>query len=76
MVLAYYETPSSEPLILDNLITDIYPGSKRTDLTPVYGFNSKGLWVGGAATPATTNPGAKLSRWRDLLQRASAEGLG
>lgn len=76
MVLAYYETPTAEPLILDNLVGDIYPASRRTDLTPVYGFNSKGLWVGGAATPATTNPGAKLSRWRDMLQRAAAEGLG
>lgn len=76
MVLAYYETPAAEPLILDNLVGDIYPASKRTDLTPVYGFNSQGLWVGGAAAPATTNPGAKLSRWRDLLQRAAAEGLG
>ena len=76
MVLAYYPTPAAVPEILDNLITDIYPATKRTDLTPVYGFNSRGLWVGGAATPATTNPGAKLSRWRDLLQRAAAEGLG
>ncbi|QFU76898.1 transglutaminase [Halioglobus maricola] len=76
MVLAYYETPGSVPLILDNLIGDIYPATKRTDLTPVYGFNSKGLWVGGAAAPATNNPGAKLSRWRDLLQRAASEGLG
>ncbi len=76
MVLAYYPTPSAVPLILDNLITDIFPATKRTDLTPVYGFNSKGLWVGGQAAPATTDPGAKLSRWRDLLQRAAAEGLG
>lgn len=76
MVLAYYETPGSDPLILDNLIYDIWPGSKRTDLKPVYGFNSQGLWVGGAAAPATRDPGAKLSRWRDLLQRAANEGLG
>lgn len=76
MVLAYYPTPSAVPEILDNLITDIYPASKRTDLKPVYGFNSRGLWVGGAASPATTDPGAKLSRWRDLLQRAANEGLG
>jgi len=76
MVLAYYPTPSAVPEILDNLITDIYPATKRTDLTPVYGFNSKGLWVGGRAAPATTDPSAKLSRWRDLLQRAAAEGLG
>jgi predicted transglutaminase-like cysteine proteinase len=76
MVLAYYPSPSADPLILDNLTMDIRPGSQRSDLTPVYGFNSKGLWVGGAAAPATRDPGAKLSRWRDLLQRAAAEGLG
>ena len=49
MVLAYYPTPSGMPEILDNLITDIRPASQRTDLKPVYGFNSNGLWVGGAA---------------------------
>ena len=76
MVLAYYGSPSADPQILDNLVGDIRPASRRGDLTPVYGFNSNGLWVGGAAAPATTNPGAKLSRWRDLLQRAAAEGLG
>jgi predicted transglutaminase-like cysteine proteinase len=76
MVLAYYPTPSADPQILDSLIMDIRPASRREDLTPVFGFNSKGLWVGGAAAPATKDPGAKLSRWRDLLQRAAADGLG
>jgi len=76
MVLAYYATATAEPVILDNLIEDIYPASKRTDLTPVYGFNSKGIWVGGAANPASTQPAEKLSRWRDLLRRAAEEGLG
>lgn len=76
MVLAYYPTATGEPLILDNLVTDILPASQRPDLTPVYGFNSKGLWVGSATAPATTRPGTKLSRWRNLLRRASAEGLG
>lgn len=76
MVLAYYAAPSADPMILDNLIRSVRPASSRKDLTPVYGFNSNGLWVGGAAAPATTDPGAKLSRWRDVLQRAAAEGLG
>ncbi|MFB0951065.1 MAG: transglutaminase-like cysteine peptidase [Halioglobus sp.] len=76
MVLAYYAAPSADPMILDNLIRSVRPASSRKDLTPVYGFNSNGLWVGGAALPATTDPGAKLSRWRDVLQRAAAEGLG
>jgi predicted transglutaminase-like cysteine proteinase len=76
MVLAYYDSPSADPMILDNLIRSVRPASSRKDLTPVYGFNSNGLWVGGAASPASTDPKSKLSRWRDLLQRAAAEGLG
>ena len=76
MVLAYYPTPGADPKILDNLVTQIQPASLRPDLTPVFGFNSNGLWVGGQASPATTDPGAKLSRWRDVLARAAAEGLG
>jgi predicted transglutaminase-like cysteine proteinase len=76
MVLAYYPTPTEEPVILDNMIPEIRPASQRPDLTPVYGFNSKGLWVGGAVTPATTQPTTKLSRWREVLRRAEAEGLG
>ncbi len=76
MVLAYYPSATAEPMILDNLITEILPASQRPDLTPVYGFNSKGIWVGSSSAPATTQPEARLSRWRDLLRRASAEGLG
>lgn len=76
MVLAYYPTPSGDPMILDNMVDALRPASRREDLKPVFGFNSKGLWVGGNAAPATKDPGAKLSRWRDLLQRMSADGLG
>tara|TARA_R110000823_G_scaffold27609_15_gene80419 strand:- start:2814 stop:3437 length:624 start_codon:yes stop_codon:yes gene_type:complete len=75
MVLAYYAEPRSEPLILDNIIADIHSASTRSDLTPVYGFNSQGIWVGGARNPASTQPEARLSRWRDLLRRAAEEGL-
>ena len=76
MVLAYYPTPSGDPMILDNMVDALRPASRREDLKPVFGFNSEGLWVGGSAAPATKDPGAKLSRWRDLLQRMSADGLG
>lgn len=76
MVLAYYPTPSADPLILDNMVSEVRPASRRPDLTPVFGFNSEGLWVGGATAPATQDPGARLSRWRDLLQRMAADGLG
>lgn len=74
MVLAYYPDPMSMPLILDNLVTDIRPASRRPDLAPVFSFNAEGLWQGVGATSAG-DPLARLSRWRDALNRARAEGL-
>ena len=71
MVLAYYATPSSDPLVLDNLNTDIRPASRRTDLSPIFSFNSAGLWQGTGNLSSKSN----LSRWQDLLQRARAEGF-
>lgn len=47
MVLSYYETPNSEPLILDNIRRIIYPASKRTDLKLIYNFNPNILKNGG-----------------------------
>ncbi|MDT0595953.1 transglutaminase-like cysteine peptidase [Glaciecola petra] len=44
MVLAYYETPSSIPLVLDNLNKRILLASQRRDLIPIYSFNGEGLW--------------------------------
>jgi predicted transglutaminase-like cysteine proteinase len=75
MVLAYYETPDAEPLVLDNLVGELRPASRRPDLRPVFGFNSQGLWVAGTRAPAAKDPTARLSRWRDLLSRMSKDGL-
>ncbi|KGE03943.1 transglutaminase-like cysteine peptidase [Pseudohaliea rubra] len=75
MVLAYYPRPGADPLILDNLAAYVLPASRRTDLTPVFGFNTAGIWVGDKAAPASRNPTARLSRWRDLLRRMQEEGL-
>lgn len=76
MVLAYYPTPDAEPLVLDNLITEIRPASRRPDIKPIFSFNSQGVYQGPSAGNA---PGAggvgSLSRWQDLLKRASAEGF-
>ena len=74
MVLAYYATPNAEPLILDNLISDIRPAGRRADLSPVFSFNSEGLWQGVGAQTAG-DPTARLSRWREILVKARAEGF-
>ena len=89
MVLAYYpgaggpsavgssaaQNPAqSEPLILDNLVTDIRPASRRPDLTPVFSFNSDGLWQGVSGV-ADGDPLVRLSRWREVMNKARAEGF-
>lgn len=74
MVLAYYPQSKDEPLILDNLIDEIRPASRRPDLVPVFSFNGEGLWQGVGAQ-ATGDPLARLSRWREVLAKARAEGF-
>ena len=71
MVLAYYATPTADPLVLDNLNPQILPASQRSDLSPIFSFNSAGLWQGTGNNASKSN----LSRWQDLLARARAEGF-
>jgi len=74
MVLSYYLTPQSTPLILDSLKPEILPASSRTDLTPIFSFNDKGIWVGSSSKPkgeATSH----LSKWLDVLTRMQADGI-
>jgi predicted transglutaminase-like cysteine proteinase len=73
MVLAYYASPEADPLILDNLVTEVRPASRRPDLVPVFSFNAEGLWQGMGAASAG-NPTARLSKWRNVLSRAKEEG--
>jgi len=47
MVLTYFKTPRSEPLILDNNNKKIFPASKRKDLKPIYNFNGEVLKKAG-----------------------------
>lgn len=71
MVLGYYATPDSDPLVLDNLMGSITPASQRRDLTPVFSFNAQGIYVSGAAATSTD----RIGNWRDLLSRMSREGF-
>jgi predicted transglutaminase-like cysteine proteinase len=75
MVLTYYETPGSVPLVLDNLRAEVLPASLRQDLKPVFGFNSKGLWVGSRTGSTGHDPLTRVSRWREVLRKISSEGL-
>lgn len=76
MVLTYYSAPGAEPLVLDNLVGEIKPASKRTDLIPIYSFNGTGLWLAkqrGRGKLAGSS--SRLQLWQDLIQRMSEDDL-
>ena len=75
MILAFYSAPDAEPLVLDNLITEIRPASRRPDLTPVFSFNSDGVFIVGAQSGAPAESSSGLTRWKDLLTRMKCEGF-
>ncbi|SEG57362.1 Predicted transglutaminase-like cysteine proteinase [Vibrio hangzhouensis] len=69
MVLAYYETPRAQPLILDNLIGEIKPASQRDDLLPIYSFNGRNLWTMKTAQGKLAGKSSRLKLWNDLRSR-------
>jgi hypothetical protein len=75
MVLAYYEKPNSEPLILDNLIGDIRPAKSRRDLLPIYSFNGKNLWLMKSKNGQLAGESSRLSLWNDLRSRERSVAL-
>lgn len=75
MVLAYYPTADAEPMVLDNLITEVRPAGRRGDLSPVFSFNAEGIWEGVGSIAVGGSATDRLSRWRDVLARARQEGF-
>lgn len=74
MVLSYYSTPNAEPVILDNLISEIYKSSRRIDLTPIFSFNSEGMWA-GTSNKKRGSSLKSLSRWKKVLTRIKQDGI-
>ena len=76
MVLAYYETPGSVPLILDNIDGKIKPATKRNDLLPVYSFNGTQLWLNKEkGCGVLAGDSKRLKRWSSLKQRLGVNNL-
>jgi predicted transglutaminase-like cysteine proteinase len=70
MVLTYFETKKSIPLVLDNYNKRILPATKRPDLIPIYSFNGDSLYLAkqkglGKEIPSGV---AKNKKWTRLLQ--------
>lgn len=69
MVLAYYASPNAQPLILDNLNSQVLPAAARRDLLPVYSFNAQGIYLAKAPTQKIRQPVSMLTRWDELTAR-------
>ena len=70
MVLSYFQTLQSTPLILDNYNPRILPADKRTDLLPVYSFNAKSLFLTNASAGlgrSLPTDKFKNNKWQKLL---------
>ena len=77
MVLTYYATPTSVPLVLDNINFNILPATQRNDLLPVYSFNGDALYLAkqqglGQIVPSGMQ---KNKKWFDLVDKIRREGL-
>jgi len=75
MVLAYYPSPNAQPLILDNLNSQILPAAARRDLLPVYAFNGQGIYLAKAPTQKLRHPTTLLARWDELSARLQDSDL-
>jgi len=76
MVLTYFRTPDSDPLVLDNLVSKIQKSSSRNDLLPVYSFNAEGLWLARErGNEQHLGRPERLSRWNEVVARISTEQL-
>lgn len=75
LVLTYYETPRSVPLVLDNYNYKILPASQRNDLIPIYSFSGDELFNAkqaqiGKMVPASTR---QKRPWNELIITRSKE---
>jgi predicted transglutaminase-like cysteine proteinase len=67
MVLTYFETKQSMPLVLDNLNKRLLPAAQRSDLKPVFNFNPN-ILNGDKDTNAHR-------QWDDLMKRFKEKKL-
>lgn len=76
MVLTYYKTPNSIPLVLDNIKNDILLATQRKDLTPIYSFNEDTIRISRPTGLGKKVPSGNIKnkKWIDLMYRMGKEG--
>ncbi len=74
MVLAYFPPANADPLILDNLTSEIKAASQRRDLAPIYSFNIESFWFAKEYWHGQlSGKSDRISLWNDFLVRLKRE---
>ena len=75
MVLTYFKTKNSVPLILDNIIKEILPANRRKDLRPLFNFNGEKIYMAKQRGLGRVVPKGKvnLKKWTDLILKIKRE---
>lgn len=77
MVLSYYDSPKSIPLVLDNINPNIKIATQRKDLAPVYSFNGDSLFLSKQEGLGQAIPGGNKKqnpKWLNLVDRMKEDG--
>lgn len=72
MVLSYYPSLDSEPLILDNVNKQLLNKSDRPDLTFLFSFNSENLWLANNEV-IKIDQNNSLNNWSSMMNRIEKE---
>ena len=75
MVVTYYSSRDSMPLVLDNIDPEIKPASERPDLAPVYSFNGDGLWAAKERSSGNSEVAGNVNMWNEMNARMATELL-
>ena len=72
MVMAYYPSSKSNPIILDNINKQLLTQKQRSDLTFLFSFNSEFLWISNDETIKLSDDNA-LKHWANMMSRIEKE---
>ncbi len=77
MVLTYFKNKRSAPLVLDNIVQEILPSSKRKDLRPLFNFNGEKIYMAKQRGLGREVPKGKvnLKKWSSLILKIKREKL-
>jgi len=75
MVLTYYKSKGSVPLVLDNINHEILPSTSRNDLRPLFSFNGEKIYMAKQRGLGKVIPQGKvnLMQWSNLILKIKRE---